>query len=143
MLTLWKDEYARRKRLRIQEPLPNIFDHKSEVARTSIPHDQVQTQKVADLILRNFREIDKEKKIYEDYQVDITNENPLEVEELNENQFSMRYGNIFFKKLKEMREIWAKDGHNINEEDETVYDHLVDTLDIIPSMRSQFREMYK
>ena len=42
-----------------------------------------------------------------------------------------------------MREIWASTGYKNNEEDDTMLDQFIDTLDIIPSMKVQFKDMYK
>jgi hypothetical protein len=62
MLNLWKDEYARRKRLCILDPLPNIFNLEGEKTRTEIPHDQLKKTGIKEVILKNLRDYSREEK---------------------------------------------------------------------------------
>ncbi|CAI2383194.1 unnamed protein product [Moneuplotes crassus] len=143
MLTLWKDEYARRKRFGITQPLPNIFDSVDQQTRTKIPHDQIKNERVLEMLRKNLRTYSKEEKGYERYQVDNPEGNPLEIQLLDHNEFDERYGNQYFRNLMKMREIWADKCKQGDNSEKIEFEDYVDTLDIIPSMKMQFKQMYK
>lgn len=146
MLNLWKDEYARRRRLGVKQELPNVFGSGEEESRGRIPHDQLGKEKVRNMVLRNLRTYVKEQKGYERYQVDKPEGNPLDMQGLDFAEYDERYGNLYWRNLMKMREIWAegrKQGEKEGDGKEQGFEDFVDTLDIIPSMKLQFKQMYK
>ena len=154
MINLWKDEYIRRKRLKIPTPLPDVFKISEEelqgesikTFRKSIPHDQLKhIDKIKDIIVKNLRTcIENENDLNQDCFVDKPDNNPIGDFRIDEKEASNRWGHNFFKELKHNREKWANEGPGLNDiEFAELQKESLDTLDIMGSMKNQYAEMYK
>ena len=153
MINLWKDEYIRRKRLKITVPLPDVFTipeselqgESPDTYRKDIPHDQLRSvPRVKEMVLDNLRNwITNENEINQEYFVDQPDLNPIGDYRIDEKEASSRWGHQYFKELKQNRERWAHYGTGINDENwRNEYEGL-DTLDIMENMKNQYAEMYK
>jgi hypothetical protein len=135
MFNLWKDEYNRRKRLRISVPLPEIFTSPPE--NLIIPHSQTFIPQIYQTLLSNLST--HHPPLVSNFVSTVTPD-PLELAPIDLEEMSDRWGHNYFKRLIYRRVEWAHGGKRLNEEE--AWDEEMDVLDVIPTMREQFRTMY-